>query len=169
MRTLAMPRTAEAWSLTSPCEKLIKNGAKVISHGRYFSFQIAEVAVSRQMFAAILTLIARLRAPPRQREGRGDQMRQANGTAEVCLDAGKAARFSDLEQKVVSAASRLYGLRITIATDARRGDPGSDQRESGECRFSFGLSEVRAPDRPTDQRETEPWAQNFGSPWLSGS
>jgi len=64
MRTLAMPRTAEPWSLTSLREKLIKIGAKVVSHGRYVTFQLAEVAVSRQMFADILMLIARLRAPP---------------------------------------------------------------------------------------------------------
>ena len=64
MRTLAMPQTAEPWSLTSLKEKLIKIGAKVVSHGRYVTFQLAEVAVSRQMFADILSLIARLRAPP---------------------------------------------------------------------------------------------------------
>jgi Transposase DDE domain group 1 len=64
MRTLAIPKAAEAWSLTSLREKLIKIGAKVVSHGRYVTFQMAEVAVSRQMFADILTLIARLRAPP---------------------------------------------------------------------------------------------------------
>ena len=64
MRTLAMPKAAERWSLTSLREKLIKVGAKVVSHGRYVTFQMAEVAVSRQMFAAMLTLIARLRAPP---------------------------------------------------------------------------------------------------------
>jgi len=64
MRTLAMPKTAEPWSLTSLREKLIKVGAKVVSHGRYVTFQMAEVAVSRQMFADILTLIARLRTPP---------------------------------------------------------------------------------------------------------
>jgi hypothetical protein len=34
MRTLAMPKTAEPWSLTSLREKLIKIGAKVVSHGR---------------------------------------------------------------------------------------------------------------------------------------
>jgi hypothetical protein len=45
-------------------EKLIKIGAKVISHGRYVTFQMADVAVSRQMFQEILSLIARLRAPP---------------------------------------------------------------------------------------------------------
>jgi hypothetical protein len=64
MRTLAMPKAAEPWSLTSLKEKLIKIGAKVVSHGRYVTFQMAEVAVSRQMFAEILSLIARLRAPP---------------------------------------------------------------------------------------------------------
>jgi Transposase DDE domain group 1 len=64
MRTLAMPKTAEPWSLTSLREKLIKIGAKVVSHGRYVTFQMAEVAVPRKMFQEILTLIARLRAPP---------------------------------------------------------------------------------------------------------
>jgi hypothetical protein len=64
MRTLAMPNAAEPWSLTSLREKLIKIGAKVVSHGRYVTFQMAEVAVSRLMFTDILMLIARLRAPP---------------------------------------------------------------------------------------------------------
>jgi hypothetical protein len=64
MRTLAMPKTAEPWSLTSLREKLIKIGAKVVSHGRYVTFQLAEVSVSRQMVAEILSLIGRLRAPP---------------------------------------------------------------------------------------------------------
>src|SRR6266568_309265 len=64
MRTLAMPKTAEPWSLTSLREKLIKIGAKVVNHGRYVTSQMAEVAVPRQMFAEILSLIARLRAPP---------------------------------------------------------------------------------------------------------
>ena len=63
MRTLAIPRTADPWSLTSLREKLVKIGAKVVSHGRYVTFQLAEVAVSRRMFADILLLISRLRAP----------------------------------------------------------------------------------------------------------
>ncbi len=45
-------------------EKLIKIGAKVVSHGRYVTFQMAEVSVPQQPFADILRLIARLRAPP---------------------------------------------------------------------------------------------------------
>ena len=64
MRTPALPKATQPWSLTSPREKLIKIGAKVVSHGRYVTFQMAGVAVSRQMFADILSLIARLQAPP---------------------------------------------------------------------------------------------------------
>jgi len=45
-------------------EKLIKIGAKVVSHGRYVVFQMAEVAIARQMFQEILRLIAELRPQP---------------------------------------------------------------------------------------------------------
>jgi hypothetical protein len=68
MRTLAMPKAAEPWSLSSLREKLIKIGAKVTSHGRYVTFQLAEVAVSRQMFQEILMLVARLRPRRRPRD-----------------------------------------------------------------------------------------------------
>ena len=54
----------EDWSLTSLKEKLIKIGAKVVSHGRYVAFQMAEVAIPRSLFAEILRLIAELRPPP---------------------------------------------------------------------------------------------------------
>ena len=64
LRTLAMSETAEPWSLTSLREKLIKIGAKVVSHGRYVTFQMAEMALPKQMFREILSLIVRLRAPP---------------------------------------------------------------------------------------------------------
>jgi hypothetical protein len=63
MRTLATPAGAESWSLTSLREKLIKI-AKVVSHGRYVTVQMAEVAVSGRMFKEILMLIAQLRALP---------------------------------------------------------------------------------------------------------
>ena len=42
-------------------EKLIKIGAKVVAHSRYVFFQMAEVAVPRKLFAAILDRIQRLR------------------------------------------------------------------------------------------------------------
>jgi len=64
LRTLATPEPIKDWSLTSLKEKLIKIGAKVVSHGRYVAFQMAEVAVPRLLFAEILRLIAELRPPP---------------------------------------------------------------------------------------------------------
>ena len=64
LRTLATPEPIKDWSLTSLKEKLIKIGAKVVSHGRYVAFQMAEVAIPRQMFQEILRLIAELRPPP---------------------------------------------------------------------------------------------------------
>jgi hypothetical protein len=45
-------------------EKLIKIGAKVVSHGRYVAFQMAEVAIPRNLFADMLRLVAELRSPP---------------------------------------------------------------------------------------------------------
>jgi hypothetical protein len=44
--------------------KLIKIGAKVVSHGRYIVFQMAKVAIPRQMIQEILRLIAELRLLP---------------------------------------------------------------------------------------------------------
>ena len=58
------PEPIKDWSLTSLKEKLIKIGAKVVSHGRYVVFQMAEVAIPRQMFQEILRLIAELRPQP---------------------------------------------------------------------------------------------------------
>ena len=43
---------------------LVKIGAKVVSHGRYVTFQLAEVAVPRALFAEILRLIDGLRPAP---------------------------------------------------------------------------------------------------------
>ena len=64
LRTLATPEPMSDWSLTTLKEKLIKIGAKVVSHGRYIVFQMAEVAIPRQMFQEILRLIAELRLLP---------------------------------------------------------------------------------------------------------
>ncbi len=61
MRTLASPKAVEHWSHTSLREKLVKIGAKVVRHGRYVTFQLAEVAVSRDLFRKILSLIDDLR------------------------------------------------------------------------------------------------------------
>jgi Transposase DDE domain group 1 len=64
LRTLATPEPIRDWSLTSLKERLIKIGAKVVSHGRYVAFQMAEIAIPRQMFQEILRLIAELWPQP---------------------------------------------------------------------------------------------------------
>ncbi len=58
---MALPDEVEHWSLTTLREKLVKIGAKVVRHGRYVTFQLAEVAISRRLFAEILRLIDGLR------------------------------------------------------------------------------------------------------------
>ena len=64
LRRFALSRDVKHWSLTSLREKLVKIGAKVTRHSRYVTFQLAEVAVTRNLFVAILDRIARLAIPP---------------------------------------------------------------------------------------------------------
>ena len=52
------------WTLTTLREKLIKIGAKVVRHAKAVTFQLAEVAVPRALFEAILGRIGRQRAAP---------------------------------------------------------------------------------------------------------
>jgi hypothetical protein len=60
---LALPHGVKHWSLTTPREKLIQIGAKVIQHARHVVFQMAEVAIPPRLFRAILERIRRLRPP----------------------------------------------------------------------------------------------------------
>ena len=64
LRRLVLPKSVKTWSLRTLREKLIKIGAKVIRHSRYVVFQMAEVAVSRDLFSAILARIGQLRVRP---------------------------------------------------------------------------------------------------------
>ena len=61
LRTLVLPDEMERWSMTTLREKLVKIGAKVIGHARYTVFQMAEVAVPRDLFRRILNMIDDLR------------------------------------------------------------------------------------------------------------
>ncbi len=63
LRRLALPHAVKHWSLTTLREKLVKIGAKVVQHARYVVFQMAEVAIPRGLFRAILERIRRLRPP----------------------------------------------------------------------------------------------------------
>ncbi len=60
---LGQTRVAQ-WSLTTLREKLVKIGARIVRQRRYVVFQLAEVAVPRSVFVAILRRMDRLRGPP---------------------------------------------------------------------------------------------------------
>ena len=76
LRRLALPTSVRYWTLTTLLVKLIKTGAKVVRHARYVTFHIAEVAVPRKVFAAILGRICQWAAKARA------------GPAEVVSDQG---------------------------------------------------------------------------------
>jgi hypothetical protein len=61
---VALPEAVKQWSLTTPRERLVKTGARIVRHGRSITFQMAEVMVTRGLFEQILTAIAALRPLP---------------------------------------------------------------------------------------------------------
>ena len=63
LRQAVLPQAVRHWTLTTLREKLIKIGAKVVRHSRKIVFQMAEVAVPRELFQTILERIGRLRLP----------------------------------------------------------------------------------------------------------
>jgi hypothetical protein len=52
-----LPEEVERWSLTTLREKLVKIGARIVRHGRYVVFQLAEVAVPRALLKAISGIV----------------------------------------------------------------------------------------------------------------
>jgi hypothetical protein len=64
LRTLALPEAVQQWSMTTLRDRLIKIGGKIVRHGRYVAFQMAEVVIPRDLFADILRRIDRLRPKP---------------------------------------------------------------------------------------------------------
>jgi len=54
----------ERWSLSTLREKVVKIGAKIITHARSTVFQMAEVAVPCDLFGRILEMIGDLRPRP---------------------------------------------------------------------------------------------------------
>ncbi len=99
-------------------------------HGPYVTFQMAEVAVSRQMFADILTLIARLTGTaPRQHELFRDKPRKRRTGEEVRLDEGSTAICSANE-----GGPHRFGapssppLPPCLADEARNAHPDAGKR-----------------------------------------
>ena len=64
------PDAVEQWSLTSLREKLIKIGVEDRPfHGRYVTFQMAEVAIPRDLFADILNAATSTKAQTESKSG----------------------------------------------------------------------------------------------------
>jgi hypothetical protein len=62
LRRLALPPSVKHWTLTTLRDKLVKIGSKIVHHARYVMFQLAEVAVPRRLYRAILDRIRRFAA-----------------------------------------------------------------------------------------------------------
>jgi hypothetical protein len=137
MRTLAVPKAAEPRSLTSLNEKLVKIGAKVVSHGRYVTFQMARSRCRDRCSREFCRWSPGYGNRPRQHERREGPMRSRT-MGKVRLDAGKALRFRASAQSAGRFDRlRTCGARFVVARDARRGDAGVTKPQgSGECRFN---------------------------------
>ena len=59
-----LPDEVAPWSLTCLQTRLIKIGARVVRYARSITFQLAEVAIPRDLFHPILAAIQRLRPSP---------------------------------------------------------------------------------------------------------
>jgi hypothetical protein len=60
LRRLALSKPTQGRALTTLREKLLKIGAKAVTHAKYGAFQLAGVAAPRQLFAQPLGRLARL-------------------------------------------------------------------------------------------------------------
>jgi len=63
-RRLGLPKAIKEWSLRIVQIKLIKIGGRPVRHARRLVFQLAEVAVPRALFQAVLDRIGRLCPAP---------------------------------------------------------------------------------------------------------
>ncbi|HEX74854.1 MAG TPA: hypothetical protein G4N93_06920 [Dehalococcoidia bacterium] len=63
-RRLCLPEATNDWLLRGLQVKLIKMGGRIVRHAQQIIFQLAEVAVLRDLFTAILGRITRLFLSP---------------------------------------------------------------------------------------------------------
>jgi hypothetical protein len=62
VRRIALPARVKHWTLTTLRDKLINIGGKMVHHARHLTFQLAEVAVPRRLYRAILERVRRFAA-----------------------------------------------------------------------------------------------------------
>ena len=61
-RRLALPKEVERWSLQTIKVRLVKTGARLVRHARQLTIQMAEAAVPRRLWLALLRRIGELRS-----------------------------------------------------------------------------------------------------------
>jgi hypothetical protein len=127
MQTLATPKTAEAWSLISLREKLIKIGARVVSHGRYVTF-VPDVGGR-----CVPSDVQRNHVADRPAAGR--RPRQHDGGCVVRCD-GRPYRV------------RLGGRTVTCSNTTRRPPIVSDGQQNIPAVHSSGRSRLRLVNLP---------------------
>ena len=121
MRTLALPEAVAHWSLSSLREKLVKIDAKIVAHSRYVTFQMAEVAVPRDMFAEILRAVAAARINQREK------CAVITGIRDLC---GLRSPHSE------GLGSKSSKIPPDVAGDGRDGyNVARNRGSSGECRM----------------------------------
>ena len=62
-RRLVLPTRIERWSLTSLQQRLVKTGARLVKHARYYWLFLAESHLTRRLFGAMLQRIWALPVP----------------------------------------------------------------------------------------------------------
>ena len=62
-RRLVLPKRIERWSLTSLQQRLVKTGARLVKHARYYWLFLAESHLTRRLFGAMLQRIWALPVP----------------------------------------------------------------------------------------------------------
>jgi hypothetical protein len=129
-----MPKTAEPWSLTSLREKLIKIGAKVVSHGRYVTFQMAEVAVPRQIRG--YPDAHRAAAVTTRPSMTGRRVRWDRGRRRRCALIMESDEFRsrEAERRGVFGSQRVSSGRILLRRAPPRRKTAPKRPQSGECR-----------------------------------
>ena len=64
LRRLCLPKAVKNWSLRSVQVKFIKIGGRLVRHARRLVFQLAEVAVPRDVFQQVLERVRGLHPAP---------------------------------------------------------------------------------------------------------
>ena len=62
-RRLVLPNRSGNWPLTSPQQRLVKTGRRLVKHARYYWLLLAESHMTRRLFGAMAGRIAALPAP----------------------------------------------------------------------------------------------------------